>query len=139
MEKNRKTLVLFVIFGIIIMVVGTTLAYFRWQSAEEQKTVVNFTIEGDFSCAADGGGDITSGSINLIPTEVNDNTTANYIKRAVKVMPTITKDGKIIYIDLWLDINFISTSSSNLRYILNTSSTDKDTWVIISGNFERAS
>ena len=54
-------------------------------------------------------------------------------------MPTITKDGKIIYIDLWLDINFISTSSSNLRYILNTSSTDKDTWVIISGNFERAS
>ena len=51
-------------------------------------------------------------------------------------MPMITKDGKIIYIDLWLDINFISTSSSNLRYILNTSSTDKDTGVIISGNFE---
>ena len=51
-------------------------------------------------------------------------------------MPTITKDGKIIYMDLWLDINFISTSSSNLRYILNTSSIDKDTGVIISGNFE---
>ena len=138
MEKNRKTLVLFVIFGIIIMGVGTTLAYFRWQSAEEQKTVVNFTVEGDFSCAADGGGDITSGTINLIPTEVNDNTTANYIKRAVKVMPTITKDGKTIYMDLWLDIKSISanlSSSSNLMYVLNTSSTDKDTGVITSGNF----
>ena len=138
MEKNKKTLILFVIFGIIIMVVGTTLAYFRWQSAEEQKTVVNFTIEGDFSCAADGGGDITSGSINLIPTEVNDNTTANYIKRAVKVMPTITKEGKTIYMDLWLDIKSISanlSSSSNLMYVLNTSSTDKDTGVITSGNF----
>ena len=138
MEKNKKTLILFVIFGIIIMVVGTTLAYFRWQSAEEQKTVVNFTVEGDFSCAADGGGDITSGTINLIPTEVNDNTTANYIKRAVKVMPTITKDGKTIYMDLWLDIKSISanlSSSSNLMYVLNTSSTDKDTGVITSGNF----
>ena len=138
MEKNRKTLVLFVIFGIIIMVVGTTLAYFRWQSAEEQKTVVNFTIGSDFSCAADGGGDITSGTINLVPTEVNDNTTGNYIKRAVKVMPTIDTVGKTIYMDLWLDIKSISanlSSSSNLMYVLNTSSTDKDTGVITSGNF----
>ena len=138
MEKNRKTLVLFVIFGIIIMVVGTTLAYFRWQSAEEQKTVVNFTIGSDFSCAADGGGDITSGTINLVPTEVNDNTTGNYIKRAVKVMPTIDTAGKTIYMDLWLDIKSISanlSSSSNLMYVLNTSSTDKDTGVITSGNF----
>ena len=138
MDKNRKTLVLFVIFGIIIMVVGTTLAYFRWQSAEEQKTVVNFTIGSDFSCAADGGGDITSGTINLVPTEVNDNTTGNYIKRAVKVMPTIDTAGKTIYMDLWLDIKSISanlSSSSNLMYVLNTSSTDKDTGVITSGNF----
>ena len=138
MEKNRKILVLFVIFGIIIMVVGTTLAYFRWQSAEEQKTVVNFTIGSDFSCAADGGGDITSGTINLVPTEVNDNTTGNYIKRAVKVMPTIDTAGKTIYMDLWLDIKSISanlSSSSNLMYVLNTSSTDKDTGVITSGNF----
>ena len=138
MEKNRKILVLFVIFGIIIMVVGTTLAYFRWQSAEEQKTVVNFTIGSDFSCAAYGGGDITSGTINLVPTEVNDNTTGNYIKRAVKVMPTIDTAGKTIYMDLWLDIKSISanlSSSSNLMYVLNTSSTDKDTGVITSGNF----
>ena len=138
MDKNRKTLVLFVIFGIIIMVVGTTLAYFRWQSAEEQKTVVNFTIGSDFSCAADGGGDITSGTINLVPTEVNDNTTDNYIKRAIKVMPTIDTSGKTIYMDLWLDIKSISanlSSSSNLMYVLNTSSTDKDTGVVISGNF----
>ena len=138
MEKNRKTLVLFVIFGIIIMAVGTTLAYFRWQSAEEQKTVVNFTIGSDFSCAADGGGDITSGTINLVPTEVNNNTTGNYIKREIKVMPTITKDGKTIYMDLWLDIKKLYSglsSSSNLMYVLNTSSTDKDTGVITSGNF----
>ncbi len=138
MEKNKKTLIIIAIFGLIIAIIGGTLAYWNWQSTEEQKTVVNFTIEGDFSCAADGGGDITSGTINLIPTEVNDNTTGNYIKREIKVMPTITKDGKTIYMDLWLDIKSISanlTISSNLMYVLNTSSTDKDTGVIISGNF----
>ena len=138
MEKNKKTLMILAIFGLVVAIIGGTLAYWNWQSTEEQKTVVNFTIEGDFSCAADGGGDITSGTINLIPTEVNDNTTANYIKREVKVMPTITKDGKTIYMDLWLDIKKLDSGlsrSSNLMYVLNTSSTDKDTGVIISGNF----
>ena len=138
MEKNKKTLIIAMIFGLIIAIIGGTLAYWNWQSTEEQKTVVNFTIEGDFSCAADGGGDITSGTINLIPTEVNNNTTGNYIKREVQVMPTITKDGKTIYMDLWLDIKKLDSglsSSSNLMYVLNTSSTDKDTGVIISGNF----
>ena len=138
MEKNKKTLIIIAMFGLIIAIIGGTLAYWNWQSTEAQKTVVNFTIEGDFSCAVDGGGDITSGTINLIPTEINDNTTANYIKREIKVMPTITKEGKTIYMDLWLDIKSISdnlTISSNLMYVLNTSSADKDTGVIISGNF----
>ena len=138
MEKNKKTLMIIAMFGLIIAIIGGTLAYWNWQSTEAQKTVVNFTIEGDFSCAADGGGDITSGSINLVPTEVNDNTTGNYIKREIKVMPTITKDSKTIYMDLWLDIKKLDSglsSSSNLMYVLNTSSTDKDTGIIISGNF----
>ena len=138
MEKNKKTLILIAMFGLIIAIIGGTLAYWNWQSTEEQKTVVNFTIEGDFSCAADGGGDITSGTINLIPTEVKDNTTANYIKREVKVMPTINKDGKTIYMDLWLDIKKIDSglsSSSNLMYVLNTSSTSNTEGVVSSGNF----
>ena len=138
MKNNKKILILIVIFGLIMLIIGTTFAYLSWRSSEEQKTVVNFTIGSDFSCAADGGGDITSGTINLIPTEVNDNTTGNYIKRAVKVMPTIDTAGKTIYMDLWLDIKKLDSglsSSSNLMYILNTSSTDKDTGVIISGNF----
>ena len=138
MDRNKKTMIIIVVFGLVIAIIGGTLAYWRWQSSEAQKTVVNFTIGSDFSCAADGGGDITSGSINLIPTEVNNTTTGNYIKREVKVMSTISTDGKTIYMDLWLDIKSISanlSSSNNLMYILNTSGTDKDTGVITSGNF----
>ena len=139
MKNNRKTLIVIAMFGLIIAIIGGTLAYWNWQSAEAQKTVVNFTVGSDFRCAADGGGDITSGTINLIPTEVNDNTTGNYIKREVKVMPTIDTTGKTIYMDLWLDIKSISanlSNSDNLMYVLNTSGTDKDTGVITSGNFK---
>ena len=142
MSRNKKITIVLLIFGIIFTIIGGTLAYWNWQSTEEQKTVVNFTIGSEFSCAADGGGDITSGTINLIPTEVNDNTTANYIKRAVKVMPRISKEGKTINMDLWLDIKNITlglSNSDNLMYVLNTSSTDKDTGVIVSGNFKEKS
>ena len=53
-------------------------------------------------------------------------------------MPTIDTAGKTIYMDLWLDIKKLDSglsSSSNLMYVLNTSSTDKNTGVISSGNF----
>ena len=138
MKNSKRITILLIILTIVFTIIGGTLAYWNWQSTEGQKTVVNFTIGSDYSCAADGGGDITSENINLIPTEVNDNTTANYIKREIKVMPTINTDGKIIYMDLWLDIKKLDSglsSSSNLMYVLNTSSTDKDAGVIISGNF----
>ena len=119
MENNKKTLIIVAMFGLVIAIIGGILAYWNWQSTEEQKTVVNFTIEGDFSCAADGGGNITSGSINLIPTEINDNTTANYIKREVKAMPTITKEGKTIYMDLWLDAKETSSDTMNQSFELS--------------------
>ena len=140
MEKKKKILIITIIFGLVIIIIGGILVFWNWRSTEERENSnrVDFTIEKDFSCAASVDEAITSRAINVIPTEVNDNTTGSYIKREIKVMPTITKDGKTIYMDLWLDIKKLSdslSSSSNLMYVLNTSSTDKDTGVIISGNF----
>ena len=140
MEKKKKILIITIIFGLVIIIIGGILVFWNWRSTEERENSnrVDFTIEKDFSCAASVDEAITSRAINVIPTEVNDNTTGSYIKREIKVMPTISKDGKTIYMDLWLDIKKLSdslSSSSNLMYVLNTSSTDKDTGVIISGNF----
>ncbi len=53
MDRNKKTLIIIAVFGLVIAIVGGTLAYWRWQSSEAQKTVVNFTIGSDFSCADD--------------------------------------------------------------------------------------
>ena len=40
MEKNKKTLIIVTIFGLIIAIIGGTLAYWNWQSTEAQKTAV---------------------------------------------------------------------------------------------------
>ena len=40
MENNKKALIIVAMFGLIIAIIGGTLAYWNWQSTEAQKTVV---------------------------------------------------------------------------------------------------
>ena len=138
MNKSNRIIVILVILSIIFTIIGFTFAFYAWQTTEAQKTNITFTLTSDFSCSADGGGDITSGSINLVPTVVNNTTTANYIKREVKVTPTINTAGKTIYMDLWLDIKKIDSglsNSVNFKYAFTTSSTSNTTEVVSEGTF----
>ena len=138
MDKNKKILTILITLTIIFTAIGSSLAYLSWVSSEEQKTQITFTATAGFSCSADGGGNITAGDVNLVPTLVNDSTTGNYIKRTVSVKPTITESGKTIYMDLWLDINNLGTglsNSVNFRYAFTTSSDSPTTGVVVSGNF----
>ena len=131
--KNRKIITIFLILTIIFTLSGGTLAYLNWRSASN--TAVTFTVESSFSCAADGGGNITSSQVMLAPSSCTNSTYA--IKRTVKVMPTV-KSGKM-YMDLWLNINKLDTglkNSDNFKYVLSTSSTSCTTGVVASGNFK---
>ena len=138
MDKNKKILTILITLTIIFTAIGSSLAYLSWVSSEEQKTQITFTATAGFSCSVDGGGNITEGNVNIVPTLVNENTTGNYIKRTVLVKPTITETGKTIYMDLWLDINSLGTglsNSVNFKYALTTSSTSPTMGVVSSGNF----
>ena len=131
--KNRKIITIFLILTIIFTLSGGTLAYLNWRSASN--TAVTFTVEPSFSCAADGGGNITSSQVMLAPSSCTNSTYA--IKRTVKVMPTV-ESGKM-YMDLWLNINKLDTglkNSDNFKYVLSTSSTSCTTGVVASGNFK---
>ena len=134
--KNRNILTILLVLTIIFTIMGGSLAYFTWQTSEAQKTNVTFTVEKQFSCSADGGGNITGA--NFAPT---DSCTGSYaLKRTIKSMPQITGT-KTIYMDLWLDINEIGTgltNSNNLKYALTTSSTSCTTGVVSSGTFNGA-
>ena len=136
-DKNKKIILVLGILTIIFTIIGGSLAYFSWISSESQKTNIVFTVERTFSCAADGGGSITNNSAIIIPTLVNSNTTGNYIKREVKVTPTINESGKTIYMDLWLDINKLDSGLSNSTHF-NYAFTATDSYpteATRSGNF----
>ena len=131
--KNRRIVAIFLILTIIFTLSGGTLAYLNWRSASN--TAVTFMVEAGFSCAADGGGNITSSQVMLAPSSCTNSTYA--IKRTVKVMPTV-ENGKV-YMDLWLNINKLDTglkNSDNFKYVLSTSSTSCTTGVVASGNFK---
>ena len=137
-NKNKKIISVLMLLIIIFTVMGTNLAVWNWQTEVEQITLVTFTANNNFSCSADGGGDITSSDVLLIPTEVNENTTANYIKRLVQLHPQPKTDLKI-YLDLWLDIKLLDSglaNSDNFRYSFTKGSTSPEDGVITKGNFK---
>ena len=138
MDKNKRIITVLMILTIVFTIMGGTLAYWSWRTTDAQKTNITFTITSDFSCSADGGGDITSGSINLVPTVVSSTTTANYIKRTVKVTPTINTTGKTVYMDLWLDIKTLGSGLSGtdyFKYSFTTGASSPEDGVVYSGNF----
>ena len=138
MDKNKKIIIILSVLTVIFTVIGASFAYFTWQTTEDQKTNVVFTVTKDFSCAADGGGNIEPGDVLIVPTEVTEENSAYYIKREVTVTPTITVGGSI-YMDLWLDINSIDTGLSNSDYFMYSfTKTDTSPYddVVVSGNFK---
>lgn len=144
--KNKKIIIsIITVILIIIAVIGGTYAYWHWQTTVEENTSFNLVIPKPsdlFSCSADGGGNISANEKTLVPTIVNSSTTENYIKRAVKVSPTISVDNTTVYLSLWLNVNVIGSGLSktdNLHYVLTTGASSPDDGVILSKNFKGVS
>ena len=138
MDKNKRIITVLMILTIMFTIMGGTFAYWSWRTTDAEKTNITFSLTSDFSCSADGGGDITSSDVNLVPTVVNDKTTANYIKREVKLTPTINTTGKTVYMDLWLDIKTLGSGLSGtdyFKYSFTTGASSPDDGVVYSGNF----
>ena len=135
---NKKTMfTILIVLGLIIVFTGGTYAYLSWASNSDDNTNVTFTKGEGFSCSADGGGNITTGEVSLMPTDCTKNS-SHVIKREITVNTTITDINMPIYMDLWLDVNSMGTAlsnSSNLKYSLTTSSTNCATDVVKSGTF----
>ena len=136
MFKDNKYLIpIMLIVGVIIWIMGGTLAYWNWQSSTAQKTEVTFTVGANFSCGANGGGNITN-STYFAPTTCTNSTYA--LKRTITT--SITNNGsEPVYMDLWLNINSIDTglsNSDNFMYALTTDENSCSNNVVASGNFK---
>ena len=132
--KDKRIIAIIIVLGVIIAILGGTLAYWSWTSTNEQKTNVTFTTGANFSCSADGGGNITNTNY-FVPTDCTNST---YAIRKI-ITTSITNSGSNpVYLDMWLNINSIGSglsSSSNFKYALTTSSSSCTTGVLAQGNF----
>ena len=107
---NKRLIIILSVWTVIFTLMGGTLAYWKWQSTDNRKTNVTFTVNRDYTCGADSGGHITSSDVKLAPAKCNDSVYA--IKRPITTSVTTTGD-KIVSLDLWLNINNISTNLTN--------------------------
>ena len=136
MEYNYRRI--YIILGIFLLVsvfVGGTLGFYQWVTSSSQRTNVVFTTEQDYSCAADGGGDIVSGTLMPVSSCLNSEYA---IQREITVTPTINSSDTAISMDLWLKINQIGSglsNSENLRYALTTNSSSCTEDIVIEGKF----
>ena len=134
MDNKKKLIILIVsIIALILLIIGGTYAYWSWSSNENQATNVVFTVTPDFSCSADAGGHITSNGKMLAPTDCMDPEYA--IQRTITTSSTTTGD-KVISMDLWLNVNNISTNllnSPNFKYAITKNINSCTSGVINSG------
>ena len=136
MFKDNKYLIpIMLIVGVIIWIMGGTLAYWNWQSSTAQKTEVTFTVGANFSCGANGGGNLTSNAY-FAPTTCDNSTYA--LKRTITT--SITNNGTDpVYMDLWLNVVSMGEglrNSDNFKYALTTSESSCTTGVEASGTFK---
>ena len=133
MNYKRISIVLFTLSFIMILI-GSTFAYWSWETTESKRTMVTFTVTDYLTCSADGGGDIVG--TKIAPAPCTDPEYA--IRRRIDAYTTSTED-RVINMDLWLEIDNISSgflNSNNFKYALTTSAGSCYDGVINSGVFK---
>ena len=116
MNNNKYLIPVLLIGAVIALIIGSTFAYWSWASNNSDKTNVAFTVASNFSCSADGGGDIVPGNAGLAPTTCNNNQYA--VKRTITLNAT---SPDILSLNMWLNVNSMDTelrNSNNFKYTL---------------------
>ena len=132
---NKRLIIILSVWTVIFTLMGGTLAYFNWQSADNRKTNVTFTVNRNYTCGADSGGHITSNDVRLAPAKCTDPVYA--IKRPITTSVTTTGD-KVVSMDLWLNINNISTNltnTSNFKWVIGKNGNSCESGIIKQGDF----
>ena len=138
-DKNKRTIFLTLIFSFILILIGTTYAYFSWQSTNNP--LVNITVEDIGDVIFKGGNEIKATNIGPVLDYNDGEITAFYIKKKmdnnldinINITPTILPDSlkdesfkvkllsstdNITYTEIKED-NF-KDKETNIKFILST-------------------
>lgn len=120
MKKKKTFISILSVLLAGLLITGVTFAFWIWQS--EENVNINVTMQDkDFSCSADGGGNITSNDVTLQPTFCTDTTHA--IVREIHTN-IVNNTGESLGLNLWLDVNSIATelaNTTNFKWAITTS------------------
>ena len=133
----KRLIIILAVTGVVAIILGSTFAYWRWQSTNAQKTNVTFTTGANFSCSADGGGNITSTNY-FAPTDCTNSTYA--IQRTITTNITNNSNNPV-YMDMWLNVDeldYFLGRSYDFKYALTTNSSSCTEDVITEGSFSDA-
>ena len=86
-DKNKRTIFLTLIFSFILILIGTTYAYFSWQSTNNP--LVNITVEDIGDVIFKGGNDINITNIGPVLDYNDGEITEFYIKKKMDNKPSI--------------------------------------------------
>ena len=97
-DKNKRTIFLTLIFSFILILIGTTYAYFSWQSTNNP--IVNINVEDLGDVIFKGGNDINITNIGPVLDYNDGEITAFYIKKKmdnnldinINITPTLLPD-----------------------------------------------
>ena len=99
-DKNKRTIFLTLIFSFILILIGTTYAYFSWQSTNNP--LVNITVEDIGDVIFKGGNEIKATNIGPVLDYNDGEITEFYIKKKmdnnldinINITPTILPDSQ---------------------------------------------
>ena len=130
----KRIIIILAVAGVVAIILGTTFAFWRWQSTSAQNTSITFTTGANFSCSADGGGNIANRDY-FAPTDCTNSTYA--VQRTITTNITNNSSDEV-YLSMWLNVNEIDEylgDTENFKYALTTSQNSCTTNIISEGNF----
>ena len=139
-EKNKLIISIAAVVAMVIAVVGATYAYWTWASANNERTLVNFTVDLGLTATLDGG---TISVSRLAPTSSCTNST--YSTKAPVTLNYSNNSGAPAIATGTLTVTqftvqsgrsaFPTNALTHLHYALTTSSSSCTTGAITSGTF----
>ena len=130
--ENKRIAIILIIFSVIFLSLGGTLAYWNWES---DNTLITFSVDAVCIVSADVGGDVNPSNVSLAPSDCTSE--KNAIKKKLTIYPTVLVE-QGIGVDMWLDIKSIApelSATENFKYALTTDENSCTNDVIVSGNF----
>ena len=145
MDKRKKIIIPIIIVTIVILLLGATFAYWRWQTQRNEEVNIALTFSGssdDLYARIEGGEPITNVDVTLLPTNnclgntALQRTVSITYKNATSQSAKVEAQLDVTAFQLQSGRTLIDDDLSHIHWAITTNSGSCSTDVVSSGTFE---